>query len=93
VSIGCIAIEDRPIERVFLASLAAHKAGRRQVPVHIFPTHLDDEGRAMLRPLAATDLDRARLWSELTPIYTAFEETLRVPAVEIDRRTGAYRLR
>jgi murein L,D-transpeptidase YafK len=94
VSIGCIAIEDRPIERVFLSVLAARRAGGRRVPIHILPVRLDKAGREMLAELTKDDPhgDRATLWSELQPIYDAFERDHRVPEVSIDPKTGAYQL-
>jgi murein L,D-transpeptidase YafK len=92
VSIGCIAIEDGPIERVFVSVEAARRAGKKRVPIHIFPRRMDDAGRAALEGAAPPDSDRARLWSELRPIYAAFETSRRVPEVVIDRATGAYRL-
>lgn len=90
VSIGCIAIQNDPIERVFVSVLAAHRAGRQKVPIHIFPTRFDEAGLARLAPLRADDEDRDRLWTELQTVYEAFEETRRVPTVHIDPKTGAY---
>jgi murein L,D-transpeptidase YafK len=91
VSIGCIAIQNRPIERVFLSVLAARRAGGRRVPIHIFPTRMDDDGQERLTEITAGP-DRARLWDELTPIYAAFDDARRVPEVTIDPKTGAYSL-
>ena len=94
VSIGCIAIENKPIERVFLSVLAARRAGGRRVPIHIFPTRLDKEGQKRLAELSRDDPkgDRATLWSELVPIYDAFESSHHVPTVTIHPQTGAYAL-
>ena len=90
VSIGCIAIQNAPIERVFVSVLASHRAGRRMVPIHIFPTRFDEDGLARLAPLRAHDEDRDRLWTELQAVYAAFEQTRRVPTVRLDPKTGAY---
>jgi murein L,D-transpeptidase YafK len=91
-TIGCIPIEDRPIEEVFIASLDARRAGRHEIPIHIFPTHLDDEGMKMLRGHPDATPARIGLWEELRPIHAAFEETRRVPDIEIDTKTGEYRV-
>ena len=79
-----------PIERVFLSVLASRRAGRRKIPIHIFPTRFDEAGLARLAPLRAHDEDRDRLWTELQVLYEAFEADHRVPEVQIDRKSGDY---
>ena len=91
-TIGCIPIEDGPIEEVFVASLDARRKGRRLTPIHIFPTRLDDDGMRTLKRHADATPARLDLWRELRPIYEAFETSKVVPEVEIDTTTGAYRL-
>lgn len=88
VTIGCIPIEDDPIEEVYLMALDTARGGRVHVPIHIFPSRLDTAGLAGLTAGAAPDL--ATLWRELAQVYQAFEASHRVPAVSIDPKTGAY---
>jgi murein L,D-transpeptidase YafK len=79
VSIGCIAIEDGPIEEVYLLALEART---RRIPIHIFPFRFD--GAALgLGPNAA-------FWKQLQPAYTAFEVNQRPPIAKVDAKTGAY---
>lgn len=91
-TIGCIPIENEPIEEVFLASLDARRAGRHDTPIHILPTRLDADAMAMLRTHPHATPDRIELWEELQPIFEELERTHRVPSVEIDPKTGAYGL-
>ena len=51
VSIGCVAITDDRIEEVYVLAARAYAAGRRLIPVHVFPTRMDDAGMARLRKL------------------------------------------
>lgn len=88
VTIGCIPIEDDPIEEVYLMALDTSRGGRVRVPIHIFPTRLDPAGLASASAGAAPEV--ASLWRELAAVYQAFEATHRVPVVTIDPRTGAY---
>src|SRR4051812_28702290 len=44
VSIGCIAIQDDPIEELYVMTLDARAKMGRQVPIHIFPRRLDAAG-------------------------------------------------
>ncbi len=94
VTIGCIPIEDRPIEEVFLAVLDAARKGRERVPIHIFPARMDDDGvtglAARARSLGRPEL--VAFWDELRPAYLYFEATRRVPSIKIDPASGAYSL-
>ncbi|ATB47500.1 L,D-transpeptidase family protein [Corallococcus macrosporus] len=90
VSIGCIAIEDGPIEELYLMTLDTRAKTRRDVPIHIFPRRLDAAGMAALAERLAPDAPLAAFWQSLQPAYLQFEETRRVPATSVDRKTGRY---
>jgi murein L,D-transpeptidase YafK len=92
VSIGCIAIEDRPIEEVYLAALDARAAGARRISIHIFPQRLDAEGWKALQAQAKDRPDLLAFWEELVPAFQAFEESHRVPEIQVDPTTGRYTL-
>jgi murein L,D-transpeptidase YafK len=81
-SIGCIAIEDEPIEEVYLVSLDAK---RRPIRFDIFPMRLTPEALQ-----ANADAPHASLWSELAPAWAAFEKTKRPAKFKVDPKTGAY---
>jgi murein L,D-transpeptidase YafK len=88
VTIGCLPLQDGPIEELFLASLDTHLGGQKHIPVHIFPSHLDAKGLAELERLDSTHLD---FWRELAPIYQAFADSHVVPQIYIDAQ-GRYHL-
>ncbi len=83
-SIGCIAIENEPIEVVYLLALDVKQ---RQLPIHIFPFRLSDENVK-----AAADAPHIGLWKELEPGYAQFENTREVPRVRVEKKTGAYQV-
>jgi murein L,D-transpeptidase YafK len=93
VSIGCIAIEDDPIEELYVITLDAKKSMGRDVPIHIFPRRLDAEGLAALEKLPHATEQLMAFWRSLAPGYQQFEETRRPPRVSVDGKTGAYRVR
>jgi murein L,D-transpeptidase YafK len=93
VSIGCIAIEDEPIEELYLMALDAKKRMGRNVPIHIFPRQLDAKGLAALEQAAEADAALLAFWRGLAPGWSLFEETRRPPRVSVDAKTGAYRVR
>ena len=94
LSIGCMAIEDRPIEEVYLALLDAHVAGVKHLPIHIFPERLDDAPWKALQARAHAEQrdDLVSFWKELRPAYREFEQSHRVPPTKVDPRTGKYQV-
>jgi len=91
VTIGCLPLEDGPMEELFVIATDARANGQRGLPVHLFPSRLDVRRLEALEEKGpAEHLD---FWRELAPGYQAFESTRRPPRVRVDPRTGAYRLR
>ncbi len=87
VTIGCIPIENDPIEELYLAIL---DAGLRP-PIHIFPARLDEAGLAELSS-AAPDASVRELWGDLAHVQWAFDRARRIPRVEVDG-AGRYVLK
>jgi murein L,D-transpeptidase YafK len=81
-SIGCIALQDEPIEEVYLFALDAKV---RRIPIHIFPQRLDEAGVKEGESSA-----HAAFWKQLAPGYALFEASRRPPAVKVDAKTGGY---
>ncbi|HEY0866701.1 MAG TPA: L,D-transpeptidase family protein [Fimbriimonas sp.] len=83
-SIGCLAMTDAVIQRLYL--LLKDSPGKR--PVHLFPARMDDAGyRALLR----RHPEHRVLWAELKKGYDSFERTRGVPTVTV-RKDGSYRV-
>lgn len=87
VTIGCIPLQDDPIEEVYLTILDA--GGRADV--HVFPRRLD--GDDDVAALVATNPAHEAFWRSLVPGYRAFEKTKTPPRVTVDPKTGAYVVR
>lgn len=90
MSIGCIAIQDDPIEELYLMVLEARARMRRDVPIHIFPRRLDEQGLAALERHPGATPELRAFWHSLEPGWRFFERTHRPPRVKVDPRTGAY---
>lgn len=93
VSVGCIAIEDDPIEELYILVVDSRAKLRGNVPIHIFPRRLDAEGLATLAKHPRATPELMAFWRSLEPGYRFFEESRRPPRVSVDRKTGAYRVR
>jgi len=89
LTIGCIPLQDEPIEEVYLAADSVF--GKQPVRIHIFPRRLDE---ASLNALLATTTDATLqgFWRELAVGYQAFESTKRLPQVSV-AKDGSYVVR
>lgn len=87
ISIGCIAIDNAPIERVYLLALAPWSRGRT-VRVDVFPGRFEPAALDSLLE-HARELPTVRLWRSLMPAYFGFERTRRVPSAW-PRADGTY---
>jgi murein L,D-transpeptidase YafK len=90
VTIGCIPLQDGPIERVYLLVHDARAKGAA-IPIHILPRALHDADLPTLSE-AAPDDDTRALWQALAPIDKAFVQTKTIPRVRI-KSDGSYELR
>ncbi|WP_426751534.1 L,D-transpeptidase family protein [Myxococcus sp. Y35] len=90
VSIGCIAIENGPIEELYLITLDTRTKTKRDVPIHIFPRRLDAAGLAALTKDLPPESPLAAFWRSLEPAYSQFEALRRVPVTSVDPKTGRY---
>jgi murein L,D-transpeptidase YafK len=81
VSIGCAPIGDEAIEELYLA---ARDSGQARIAVHIFPARMSGEEWARF---AAEEITRrpelADFWSQLQPVYEAFERSRLVPEISV----------
>jgi len=89
VTIGCLPITDEKIRELYILAVEARHAGQRRIPVHIFPTRLDDAGWAWLQERYAQDPHRLAFWRELRPVFAYFERHRQVPRPVIDGQ-GRY---
>lgn len=89
VTIGCVPVTDEYIEEIYLIAAAARDAGQHRIPVHIFPTRLDDAGLKWLADHYGTRHIDYPFWQNLQQGYLAFEQTRQLPPIgnERDRYT------
>jgi murein L,D-transpeptidase YafK len=90
VTIGCLPLEDGPIEDMYLAAVLARDNGQTTIPIHLFPCRLDDpDCEARLAKAGADRPDLQAFWAGLRPGYDAFAAT-GVPPVVRANRDGTY---
>jgi len=103
VTIGCLPLEDGPIEELYVTLLDARLRHKVDAVVHLFPTRLDDDGMMQLKRLLRPDGPRLvhhtdavddtwRRWLQLQKVFAAFEADRRIPDVTVDGK-GNYGVR
>lgn len=89
VTIGCIPITDDKIKELYILAVEATNNGQKKIPVHIFPTRLNQDGMVFLRKQYDTFTDKITFWENLQVVYEDFETTKNVRSVKIDKQ-GRY---
>lgn len=86
VTIGCLPLTDTYIKEVYILAVEAKNNGQQNIPVHIFPTKMNDKGMLFLSELNTDLLD---FWKNLKQGYDYFENNKRVPKISTDK-SGNY---
>jgi murein L,D-transpeptidase YafK len=89
VTIGCLPITDRWIEELYLICLDSHWRFGKRTLVQIFPTRLNQAGKARLKKEFAGRPELLAFWDEITPGYTLFEKDKTPARFRIDAH-GCY---
>lgn len=90
VTIGCLPLQDGPVEALYITAVLAKDGGQRDLPVHMFPCRFGTKAceAALADP---PDADTAHVWSALRQGYEAFAKTRVPPRYEVGAK--GYRLR
>jgi len=89
VSTGCIAIDNKPIEEVYLLANAARNEGQEFIPVHVFPVKYDV--KKSFEYLATVTKDNQPLQEfavSLKAAFDYFEAKKKLPLILVNRKGG-----
>ncbi len=92
VTIGCIPITDDKIKEVYVLAVEARSAGQRAIPVHIFPSRMNESGMKNLRNYANEDTVVINFWKNLKQEYDYFELYKTIPEIVVNAN-GTYLIR
>ena len=90
VSVGCIAIQDAPVEEVFLIASQARTSGQEFIPVHVFPVKYDvpNSLEYLTRSLAGNQADHKDILS-IKAVFDYFQKSKQLPIIMINSK-GNY---
>jgi len=90
VTIGCIPIQDGPIEELYIMALDSKNKSGLAPAVHVFPCRMgQDNCKAELEKRSADNRDLKKFWDDLEKIYNYFETHKKLPRVRVDSN-GRY---
>lgn len=90
VTIGCLPLQNDPVEEVYVLAVLAKSAGQDFIPVHIFPVRFGKTERQLW--LETTIKDKpgySKLVSSMEKAYHLFEQKHRLPVVAVNKQ-GDY---
>ncbi|WP_353777628.1 hypothetical protein [Winogradskyella sp. 3972H.M.0a.05] len=85
-TVGCIPITDDWIEEVYILAVEAKHNGQLAIPVHIFPSKLNDDNYEELIKVHA---NYKEFWLNLKEGYHYFESTRLIPTITVNE-DGKY---
>jgi murein L,D-transpeptidase YafK len=79
---------DDKIKEIYIMAVEAFNNGQQNIPIHIFPTRMNDKGMALLKQ-QTTYSTYSAFWNNLQTGYNYFETKKLVPSVTVDE-SGNY---
>ncbi len=89
VTIGCVPITDEQIKELYVIALDTHTHGRKNIPVHIFPTRMNAKGMKALQKYSAANNTLWKFWLNIKEGYDSFETHRMLPRISVDKN-GKY---
>ena len=80
-TIGCVPMTDSGIEEIYVIAVEARESGQRKIPIHIFPTRLDDAGMRWLGRTYGRNFVDYPFWQNLKSGYDLFERRRMLPQI------------
>ncbi len=89
VTVGCIPLTDTYIKEVYVLAVEAKNNGQQTIPIHIFPTRLNEIGMKYLIDNYSKNTTLLDFWKNLKTGYDYFETHKQLPKVKVDK-AGSY---
>ncbi|MEI6614216.1 MAG: L,D-transpeptidase family protein [Chrysiogenales bacterium] len=91
VTIGCIPITDPWIRELYIYCLEAKNSGQKKIPVHIFPSRLDQINYRRLQGTYFQQKEWLGLWEDLKTAYDLFKKKRTPPQIRF-LPTGRHKI-
>ena len=91
VTVGCIPITDDKIKELYILAVEAKNNGQEKIPVHIFPSQMDEVTIKNLIKNTSPSEETQQFWRNLQPIYSDFESSKNIRPIMVNKQ-GEYLL-
>jgi murein L,D-transpeptidase YafK len=90
VTVGCLPLTDDKIKELYVLAVEARNDGQLKIPVHIFPTYLNEGSiDKLIQDYDVSDYT-IDFWKNLQPIYQHFEATHALPVIRVNKKGEYY---
>ena len=89
VTIGCLPLDDGPMEDLYLSAIMSRQGGQRRIPVHMFPCRFGT--RHCEEALSKNPNQHSVLWRALRQVHLQFLSERQLPRVRA-HRNGTYQI-
>ena len=89
VTVGCITITDPFIKEIYWLAVQTKSNGQLNIPVHIFPTKLDNDRMTQLNTQYKDNLKLLSFWENLKQGYDFFDKFKDIPTIRVNS-DGTY---
>jgi len=89
VTVGCIPIQDKQIEELYIIAMSAKSSGQDFIPVHIFPIRFNNpKSVAYFDRTTKDEPDVQQFATRLKEVYDYFEKEKKLPVISINFKGG-----
>ena len=90
ITVGCIPLQNDPIEELYLLTTQAKNSGEDFIPIHIFPIKFNNTKSAeYLSKVSKEDTDYQLFVKQLQEVYDYFELHKKLPIISVNKK-GQY---
>lgn len=90
ITVGCIPIQNDPIEELYLITAMAKNSGEDFIPVHIFPVRFNvTKSTEYLARTTKNDKDYQLFIKQLKDVYDYFDLHKKLPLISVNKK-GEY---
>jgi len=90
ITVGCIPIQDKQVEELYILASEARSAGEDFIPVHIFPVQYNNPRSVDILEKATKDDQQYQRFSvKLKEVYDYFDQHKKLPVISVNKK-GEY---
>lgn len=86
---GCLPLTDDKMEEIYLLAVEARNQGQWQIPIHIYPIHLNKTGLRFLERHHKEEKRLIRFWQNIQKGYDLFQKNRQLLPIVVDA-LGSY---